>query len=744
MRGKAALLVILMLASILAGCSGSSSDDAKDEQIASLQSELTNLTSEKVDAVANAASLESTLTQTQNALEIAENEIISLLLELNNTEWHRANLSNVLTNVMEQLNNTQDDELINSYQNQISELNQQISDADAQISDINQDMQQKNQQISNLQATNNALQSTLNSLTYSIRDRINSCPQDNPGLEMVIGYDDGSGNGLPNDGILQSDEVESRIGECPGDNGMVLEFQNNSGGWGPSLFAEMGGILYFAGDDGIHGWELWRSDGTIDGTYMVKDLREEECTSGTDPETGESTVTCENGGSLEVKCWGGIFGCHYPEIVAGNEKLFLTGFDGEPGTESCACLIVSDGTAAGTYQIDQWDNWGASYGGENGWREGWAGASQLIVIPSNGFIPDRVIYSNMEVFGGQEDRSHPPWGEELWISDGTRQGTIMIVNLVPEDETWVYEGTEYCCGDFQGSAPRDLIMKGNTLWFTAETDNYGRELYRYGLSALSGGLFLIKDINEGVEGSNPMYLTSGSNGAYLSADNGSTGQELFFSQGDAFSTRLVKDIWPGEGNSSEPKNLIKFGQKLIFTADDGQNGRELWITDSTESGTYMIKDIFTNGSSSPNELTMMDDILYFMADDGQNGRELWRSDGTYSGTYMVKDINPGNNSSFYWDTGFWSGDIVIVHQGELFFSADDGGTYGVEVWRSDGTNEGTRIAIDINPGNNSSWPLHYISIGEKLFLQGVTADHGRELWYHWNNPGPIIMNSEDS
>ncbi len=744
MRGKAALLVILMLASILAGCSGSSSDDAKDEQIASLQSELTNLTSEKDDAVANAASLESTLTQTQNALEIAENEIISLLLDLNNTEWHRANLSNVLTNVMEQLNNTQDDELINSYQNQISELNQQISDADAQISDINQDMQQKNQQISNLQATNNALQSTLNSLTYSIRDRINSCPQDNPGLEMVIGYDDGSGNGLPNDGILQSDEVESRIGECPGDNGMILEFQNNSGGWGPSLFAEMGGILYFAGDDGIHGWELWRSDGTIDGTYMVKDLREEECTSGTDPETGESTVTCENGGSLEVKCWGGIFGCHYPEIVAGNEKLFLTGFDGEPGTESCACLIVSDGTAAGTYQIDQWDNWAASYGGENGWREGWAGASQLIVIPSNGFIPDRVIYSNMEVFGGQEDRSHPPWGEELWISDGTRQGTIMIVNLVPEDETWVYEGTEYCCGDFQGSAPRDLIMKGNTLWFTAETDNYGRELYRYGLSALSGGLFLIKDINEGVEGSNPMYLTSGSNGAYLSADNGSTGQELFFSQGDAFSTRLVKDIWPGEGNSSEPKNLIKFGQKLIFTADDGQNGRELWITDSTESGTYMIKDIFTNGSSSPNELTMMDDILYFMADDGQNGRELWRSDGTYSGTYMVKDINPGNNSSFYWDTGFWSGDIVIVHQGELFFSADDGGTYGVEVWRSDGTNEGTRIAIDINPGNNSSWPLHYISIGEKLFLQGVTADHGRELWYHWNNPGPIIMNSEDS
>ena len=739
MRGKAALLVILMLASILAGCSGSNSDESKDEEIASLQSELSNLTSEKNDAVANAATLETTLTQTQITLEETEDALTELTLQLNNTEWHRANLSTALSNVMQQLNETQNDELITDYQNQISELDQQISDADAQISDINQDMQQKNQQISNLQATNNALQSTLNSLTYSIRDRINSCPQDNPGLEMVIGYDDGSGNGLPNDGLLQSDEVENRIGECPGDNGMILEFQNNSGGWGPSLFAEMGGILYFAGDDGVHGWELWRSDGTIAGTYMVKDLREEECT--TSDLSGETT--CENGGSLVVHCWNSG-ACHYPEIVAGNNKIFFTGFDGEPGSESAANLQVSDGTAAGTYTVrHQWSNWDPAYSSEDGWRF-YPGASQLLILPSNGFIPDRVIYSVLEVIGGQSAESHPPSGEELWISDGTDQGTIMLANLVPEDETWIYEGAEYCCGDFQGSAPRDLIMKGNTLWFTGETDNYGRELYRYGLSALSGGLFLIKDINPGVEGSNPLYLTSGSNGAYFSADNGSTGQELFFSQGDAFTTRLVKDIWPGTDNSSEPMNLIKFGQKVIFTADDGQNGRELWISDSTESGTFMIKDIFTNGSSSPNELTMMDDILYFMADDGQNGRELWRSDGTYSGTYMVKDINPGNNSSFYWDAGFWSGDIVIVHQGELFFSADDGGTYGVEVWRSDGTNEGTRIAIDINPGNNSSWPLHYISIGEKLFLQGVTADHGRELWYHWDNPGPIIVNSEDS
>ena len=62
---------------------------------------------------------------------------------------------------------------------------------------------------------------------------------------------------------------------------------------------------------------------------------------------------------------GSPFGVHYPEIVAGNSKIFLTGFDGEPGTESCACLIVSDGTADGTYQIDQWKT-GGQHMGENG------------------------------------------------------------------------------------------------------------------------------------------------------------------------------------------------------------------------------------------------------------------------------------------------------------------------------------------------------------------------------------------
>lgn len=735
MRLIPVLMMLLLVTSTMSGCTGQ--DSSGDSDTSSLQSEIANLTADLDDANEGKLALEATLGEAVSQLAVAEDSISELQGQLEAAESMSDSLESQLSSALEQLNSTDpsDQSAIDSLQGQITNLTAELANADYQISSLEGMVGLKDQEIQSLEATITALQSTMGTLTYEIRERVDSCPQDNPGMEMAVGYDDGAGAAIPGDGRVNYDEIQFTVGECPGDSGMVSGVQaGDSRDWGPALFVEMGGVLYFSADDGVHGWELWRSDGSVGGTYMVKDVREEECTPATDPETGEETENCVNYGSIHQMCWPDPTECFVPEMVAGNNKIFFTAFDSNPGV-NFPHVFISDGTEEGTYRVrDQWIGWDYNHPDAD---FDYSGPSNLMVIPSNGFTPDRLLYTIVQAIcvGDYCNQAFDPAsGEELWITDGTDVGTYMLVNLVPEDKSW--NNGDYCCMDDKGGIPRDLIMKGNTIWFTAQTDSYGRELYRYGMN-VGGGLFLVKDINVGASGSNPMHLTSVGPGVYLSADNGTNGQELHYSLGNTFNTVVVKDINPGI-NGSSPQELTKLGSNLFFTADDGENGRELWVSDSTEEGTFMVKDINTNGSSSPNWLRVMDGTLYFMAYTEDHGRELWRSDGTTSGTYMLKDINPGSNSSFHWTPDVFHEELVIVHGDSLYFTADDGGQYGTELWRTNGTANGTELVIDIVPGSDSSWPNRYFNFGDKLYFTSYSEERGRQLWFYWDNPGPII------
>ena len=87
----------------------------------------------------------------------------------------------------------------------------------------------------------------------------------------------------------------------------------------------------------------------------------------------------------------------------------------------------------------------------------------------------------------------------------------------------------------------------------------------------------------------------------------------------------------------------------------------------------------------------IDNGLYFRADSSA-GIELWRSDGTTEGTLLVKDIRTGTASSV-------PQDLVNVN-GSLFFTANDG-TTGLELWKSDGTSSTMRVT-DIFGGAGDS------------------------------------------
>lgn len=196
------------------------------------------------------------------------------------------------------------------------------------------------------------------------------------------------------------------------------------------------------------------------------------------------------------------------------------------------------------------------------------------------------------------------------------------------------------------------------------------------------------------------------------------------------SPQLIKDIFPGEQNSS-PANFVEINNIIYFFAYDGTNGAELWRTDATEAGTYMVKNIgpgmddycmYSMGCGG--EYIVMNNILYFRASDNTHGAELWRSDGTETGTYMVKDINPGtgnSSNSLYMDAAYFT-----VLDTILYFAADGGGD-NIELWRSNGTESGTYMVKDFAPGG-SSVPQLITNVNGTLYFRVKNATGQQQLW----------------
>src|SRR5262245_6988290 len=51
---------------------------------------------------------------------------------------------------------------------------------------------------------------------------------------------------------------------------LVKDINQATASSAPHAFAVIGSLIYFSADDGIHGRTLWRSDGTVAGTSLVK------------------------------------------------------------------------------------------------------------------------------------------------------------------------------------------------------------------------------------------------------------------------------------------------------------------------------------------------------------------------------------------------------------------------------------------------------------------------------------------
>ncbi len=300
-------------------------------------------------------------------------------------------------------------------------------------------------------------------------------------------------------------------------------------------------------------------------------------------------------------------------------------------------------------------------------------------------------------------------GYELWKSDGTSTGTVLVRDILPG-------------GSGSHGFPAHLTNVNGTLYFRADGGT-GEELWKS--DGTSAGTVLVKDIRLGTSGTYMKSLTNVNGTLYFEATDGTNGSELWKSDGTSAGTVLVKDIRPG-GSSANPTYLTNVNGTLYFRVTDGTNGIELWKSDGTSAGTVLVKDILPGGSYShgyPQFLTNVNGTLYFRAEDGTNGIELWKSDGTSSGTVLVKDILSGSSGSA-------PASLTNVN-GTLYFKANNGFN-GYELWKSDGTSAGTVLVKDIWPGTpgltHGSNPKYLTNVNGTLFFGAYDDTNGEELW----------------
>ena len=417
----------------------------------------------------------------------------------------------------------------------------------------------------------------------------------------------------------------------------------------PNNFAALNGVVYFSATNGTNGSELWKTDGTESGTEMVKDI---------------------NTGS------GNTFSTNTPIIVFNNELFFMYNTK----------LYKSDGIASGTVELKEVESYVKNILVFNSklhifnqkdsfWvSDGTTAGTTKVEVPANEFWHngEYSVVGNKVFFQGSNE-----YGYEIWVTDGTAEGTKLLKDIHPE---------------FDDNNIEDIVdLNGNAIFTASDKNWFGKELWIS--DGTEAGTKMLKDINQqGTNSSNPQNHFAFGDKVLFSADNGENGRELWVLENGTPS--LLKDINEGPAYSS-PSNFIELNSVVYFSASTLANGKELWKTDGTAAGTLMVKDINpdTNNGLGNSNFAILNNKLYLFANDGTTGMELYETDGTATNTKLVADINGTAVSSV-------NNSVLITMNNELFFAANDG-TTNVELWKSDGTSSGTVLVKDINPSSGS-------------------------------------------
>ena len=157
--------------------------------------------------------------------------------------------------------------------------------------------------------------------------------------------------------------------------------------------------------------------------------------------------------------------------------------------------------------------------------------------------------------------------------------------------------------------------------------------------------------------------------------------------------------------------LVALSVGLFFLAQPA------WGGETARMVKYIAPGIDNEGPLGAQYITGVGEWMYFQGHTVDLGPELWRSDGTREGTELVRDINPG------WSA---SNPLDLTSAGDtLFFSASDGSS-GTELWACRDTT--AWLVKDIVPGLEGSIPYPIAALGDSVVFFASDGFTTRQLW----------------
>ncbi|MGD1889022.1 MAG: ELWxxDGT repeat protein [Cyclobacteriaceae bacterium] len=475
-------------------------------------------------------------------------------------------------------------------------------------------------------------------------------------------------------GIAQKTPVVKLIKDIPANRDYPLE-----------NFTEFNGEVYFTTYSTDAGIELWKTDGTEEGTRIVKDIYE------------------------------GTSNSNIAELTVFNNKLYFVATDATygreiwqtDGTEACTTVLkdVNPATSArnnqigslvvigstmyfhandGTHGDELWKTDGTTAGTVmvKDVNEGPVGSCPALLTNKNGTIYFIANPTNTEY--GQSG------GRELWKTDGTEAGTVRVKDFGVRN------------GQIQ-----ELIAFNGEVYFGAEDGVNGKELWK--TDGTEAGTKMVRNINVAVDyngigyDSNPSFITVFDNELYFNAYDGRYTQ-IYKTDGTTDGTKKLSD---GYSRSSTTK-FIQFNDNLYI----GRNS-SLWKIAKGGASATQLKSTFYN----PSSFHIFNNELYF-----STSRGIWKSDGTSNGTTQLKA------------SGYNSNPKMIEYDSLIHFQASDY-SYGTEVWSTDGTVAGTKRVTDLWPGRSGN-TMPIMAYKDIILLTGNNGNSQCDLWQFYYNHLP--------